>query len=152
MAFLGSIRLRLAASYVALTLLTVALMGVLALSLVAQFATERETRALTASAQVIADQAAPLIAFSPFKVAALQELASISAFAGDARVRILGASREPLADSGAPEKNLFSITVFRSELHGDGPAGAEAANYLPSVGALQIAAPPSGQTVVQMSK
>ena len=94
-----SIRWRLVASYVLLTLLAVSLMGVLAMSLVKRYAEQQETEYLTANAEAIARQAQHLIR-PVVRESQLHELANASAFLGNVRVRILDAHRQALADSG----------------------------------------------------
>ncbi len=96
-----SIRWRLVASYVLLTLLTVSVVGVLALSLIQRYVSAQERGHLTDNARAIAEQALPLL--QPLvRQAALQELAHTAAFLGDVRVRILDDRRQVLADSGDP--------------------------------------------------
>ena len=57
----NSIRWRLVASYVLLTVLTVSVLGVLALSFVDSYATQQELASLTANAEAVARQAGPLV-------------------------------------------------------------------------------------------
>ncbi|RIL11463.1 hypothetical protein DCC79_04730, partial [bacterium] len=57
-----SIRWRLVASYVMLTVLTVGILGTLTLSLVRRFSQQRELDFLTANARAVAEQAAPFVA------------------------------------------------------------------------------------------
>jgi signal transduction histidine kinase len=94
-----SIRWRLVCSYVFLTLLTVSLVGVLALSLVKRYVGQQEVEQLTASAEAVARQAMPLMG-SVVRQPELQELAQTSALLGNARVRILDDHRRVLAESG----------------------------------------------------
>ncbi len=99
-----SIRWRLVASFVFVTLLTVSLIGVLALSLVRQQVASQEAEYLQANADAIARQAAPLM--QPLvNQSALQELARTSAFLSNSRIRILDARRSVLADSGLQEQS-----------------------------------------------
>ncbi|MFB0536495.1 MAG: ATP-binding protein [Anaerolineae bacterium] len=95
-----SIRWRLVLSYVLLTLLTVSLVGVLALSLVKRYVRQQEVEHLTTNAEAVARQAAPLM-WPVVREGELQELAQTSALLGNARVRILDAHRQVLADSGS---------------------------------------------------
>jgi signal transduction histidine kinase len=96
-----SIRWRLVASYVLLTLLTVSLVGVLALSLIERYVKEQEQSYLTENARSVAEQALPLM--QPLvRQAELHELAHTSSFLGDVQVRILNDHRHVLADSGDP--------------------------------------------------
>lgn len=96
---LHSIRWRLVASFVLVTLLTVSLIGVLALSLVRQQVASQEAEYLRANADAVARQAAPLMA-TRIDRAGLQELARTSAFLSSSRIRILDARGNALADSG----------------------------------------------------
>jgi len=96
-----TIRWRLVLSYVLLTLLTVGLVGVLTLSLVKQFVEQRVIEDLTANAESVAHQAAPLM-WSADRISALHELARTAAFLGGVRVRILDDRQQVLADSGSP--------------------------------------------------
>lgn len=93
-----SIRWRLVFSYVFLTLLTVGVVGVLALSLVKRYVGQQEVEHLTANAEAVARQAMPLMRLV-VRQRELHELAQMSAFLGNARVRILDDHRQVLADS-----------------------------------------------------
>ncbi|MDY7076640.1 MAG: HAMP domain-containing sensor histidine kinase [Chloroflexota bacterium] len=94
-----SIRWRLVASYVLLTLLTVSLVGVLALSLIKQYVEQQEQDYLTANAEAVAHQALPLMQ-PAIQRPDLQELASTASFLGNIQVRILDDHQRVLADSG----------------------------------------------------
>ncbi len=106
-----SIRSRLVASYAALALLGVSLMGVLAVVFVRSHVVRQERDFLQANAAAVARQAEAF--FSPsLRRVALQDLAGASAFLGNARVRVLDAAREVLADSGdpaAPDEFLWLV-------------------------------------------
>ncbi len=94
-----SIRWRLVASFVFVTLLTVSLIGVLALSLIRQQVASQEMEYLQANSDAVARQATPLM--QPLvNQTALQELARTSAFLSNARIRILDGRGNVLADSG----------------------------------------------------
>ncbi len=95
-----SIRWRLVFSYVLLTLLTVGVVGVLALSLVKRYVGQQEVEYLTANAEAVARQAMPLM-WPMARQRELSELAQTSAFLGNARVRILDDRRQILADSSS---------------------------------------------------
>ena len=95
-----SIRWRLVFSYVFLTLLTVGVVGVLALSLVKRYVGQQEVEYLTANAEAVARQATPLL-WPMARQPELSELAQTSAFLGNARVRILDERRQILADSSS---------------------------------------------------
>lgn len=93
-----SIRWRLIFSYAVLALLTVALVGVLALSLLRHYLERQETEHLTANAEAVARQALPLM--EPVtKQRELAELARTSSFLANARIRILDENGWVVADS-----------------------------------------------------
>ena len=94
-----SIRWRLVASFVAVTLLTVGLIGVLALALFQRQTTSQELQFMRANADAIARQALPLIETRDGR-ASLQQLAQTSAFLSSAQIRILDRDEALLADSG----------------------------------------------------
>jgi signal transduction histidine kinase len=96
-----SIRWRLAASYALLVLLSVTLMGALALTIVQNYVGRQESGYLKANAQEIAALANRFLQPQIRRIA-LEELASTSAFLGDARVKIMDAERGVVADSGDP--------------------------------------------------
>jgi signal transduction histidine kinase len=110
-----SIRWRLVLSYVLLTLLTVGVVGVLALSLVKHYVGQQEVEHLTANAEAVARQAMPLM--QPLvRQGELQELAQTSAFLGNARVRILNGHRQVLADSTSSEGEALMGILLPHEL------------------------------------
>lgn len=94
-----SIRWRLVASFVAVTLLTVGLIGVLALGLFQRQTTSQELQFMRANADAVARQALPLIETRDGR-ASLQQLAQTSAFLSSAQIRILDRDETVLADSG----------------------------------------------------
>lgn len=95
----ASIRWRLVASYVLLSLLAVGLTGSLALALVRHSSIQRETAFLAANAEALALRAEPLVV-PMVHTPALDALARSSAFLIDARVRILDSGARVLVDSG----------------------------------------------------
>ncbi len=117
-----SIRWRLILSYTALTLLTVVLVGALALGLLRQYAQRRAEQSLQANAQAIAAQAQQLLALPAIGRMELERLAVTAAFLGSVRVRILDRDGHLLVDSndldsGAslslrPQSFLFPETGF----------------------------------------
>ena len=116
-----STRWRLAASYALLILLSVTLMGALALSIVQSYVGRQESAYLRANAKEIADLAERFLEPHVRRVA-LEELASTSAFLGHARVRILDPSRAVIADSGdpgLPDDFLWLIPSGLSEFRGE---------------------------------
>lgn len=94
-----SIRWRLILSYTALTLLTVVLVGALALALLGEYAERRAEQALQANAQSIAGKARALLAGPVPRLMELERLAVTASFLGSMRVRILDAEGRPLIDS-----------------------------------------------------
>ena len=96
-----SIRWRLVTSYVLLTLLTVSLVGVLALSLIKRYVEQQERDYLTANAEAVARQALPLMQ-PVVRWTDLQDLARTASFLGNVQVRLLDDQRRVLADSGQP--------------------------------------------------
>ena len=94
-----SIRWRLILSYTALTLLTVVLVGALALALLGQYAERRADQSFRANAQAIALQARPLLAMQRVRQTDLEQLAVTAAFLGNVRVRILDGEGRLLVDS-----------------------------------------------------
>jgi signal transduction histidine kinase len=103
MAMLHSIRWRLVASYVLLTLITVVALGSVALWATRRFASQQEISYLRSNAEAIARQALPFMGARP-TTSALYQLARLASFFGDARVRILDENMQPLADSGGAAK------------------------------------------------
>jgi signal transduction histidine kinase len=118
-----SIRWRLVASYVLLTLLTVSLVGVLALSLIKRYVAQQEQDYLTANADAVARQALPLM--QPMvRRADLHELARTASFLGNVQVKILDDRRRVVADSGQPtEVNEFVWIVTPVEVNVQLPDG-----------------------------
>jgi signal transduction histidine kinase len=110
---LRSIRWRLVLSYVVLTLLTVSLVGILALSLIQQYVGRQETEVLSENAKAVARWAAPLM-WPVMQQATLQELAHTAAFLGNARVRILDDRRGVLADSWRQEHEEAQMWILPS--------------------------------------
>jgi len=96
-----SLRWKLAGSYALLILLSVTLMGALALVFVQRYVESQEGDYLRANAKAVAQQAQRFLEPQLRRVA-LQNLASTAAFLGDARVRILAPDRTLYADSGDP--------------------------------------------------
>jgi signal transduction histidine kinase len=96
-----SIRFRLAASYAALILLCVSIMGTLALTFLQRSVDRQEEGFLQANARAVELQARRFLA-PPVRRIALEELARTSAFLGNSRVRILDPDGGVLADSGDP--------------------------------------------------
>ena len=98
-----SIRWRLVTSYVLLTLLTVSMVGVLALSLMKRYAEEQAQDFLQANAEAVARQALPLMQ-PTVRPADLEDLVRTASFLGNVQVRILDEHRRVVADSGQPNE------------------------------------------------
>lgn len=96
-----SIRWRLVASFVLITLLTASVMGVLGFSLIKQYIERQETGFFNSNAEAVARQALPLMWPVPHQ-RDLIELVNTASFLGNVRVRVLDARQRVLADSGAP--------------------------------------------------
>jgi signal transduction histidine kinase len=111
-----SIRWRLVAGFVLLTLLTVGTLGVLTLSLVERYVVERETEHLRANAEAVARRALPLMHPVPSR-AGLLELVNTASFLGDTRVRISNHRHDILADSGSPSVRGNLIWVLPTEIN-----------------------------------
>ena len=95
---LHSIRWRLIISYTALTLLTILLIGVVALSLLTRYMAAREYETLILNAEAVARMARPLLA-RPNQGPRLQQLAITSGFLTNTELRILDRDRRPVAYS-----------------------------------------------------
>ncbi len=160
---LRSIRWRLVASYMLLTLLTAGLVGALALSLVKERTDQQEIDYLTANADAAARQAVPLIWPIPHQYD-LQRLAQTSAFLGNVRVRFLDARNNVLADSGSHTALDTFVWVMPPEQHdlynrdGDvepfimslvigGQNGASGVT-IPGIGSRQGQLPPGSQYMI----
>ncbi|MDQ4075088.1 MAG: HAMP domain-containing histidine kinase [Chloroflexota bacterium] len=96
-----SIRSRLVASYVLLTLITVIAVGVLALVLLRHSIAQQERRYLLANAEAVAQRASFFMPHRPYQ---LEQLAYTAAFFTDAQVRILDVTDHVLADSGQQDR------------------------------------------------
>ncbi|MGO9410069.1 MAG: sensor histidine kinase [Spirochaetia bacterium] len=111
----ASLRWKLAGSYALLILLSVTLMGALALYFVQRYVESQEGEYLRANANAVAQQAQRFLEPQIRRVA-LQNLASTSAFLGDARVQILAADRTVYADSGDPGRPDVFLWLIPSGL------------------------------------
>lgn len=112
-----TIRSRLVASYAALALLGVSLMGALAVVFVRNHVVRQEREFLQANAATVAREAEAFLAPSLRRVA-LQDLAGASAFLGNVRVRVLDPNGAVLADSGdpaAPDEFLWLVPSALAE-------------------------------------
>ncbi len=120
-----SIRWRLVASYVLLTLLTVSLVGVLALSLMKRYAKEQAQDFLQANAEAVARQALPLMQ-PTVRPADLEDLVRTASFLGNVQVRILDEHRRVVADSGQPnevDEFVWIVAPVEVNVHLEGLPG-----------------------------
>ncbi len=108
-----SIRWRLIFSYSALTLLTIALIGIVAVSLVTRYMASRENETLNANAEAVARMAGPLL-LAPSPTARLQQLAITSSFLTNTDLQILGPGKQVLADSQLEPGGLDSVRATLS--------------------------------------
>lgn len=95
---LHSIRWRLIISYTALTLLTILLIGVVALGLLTRYMAAREYETLALNAEAVARMARPLLV-RPNQGPRLQQLAVTSGFLTNTELRILDRDRRAVAYS-----------------------------------------------------
>jgi signal transduction histidine kinase len=94
-----SIKWRLITSYVALTLLTVSVLGALAFSFMHQSIKKQEIDFLTSNAETIAEKASQF--FWPIlRTSELKELANTTSVLANVRVRIYNAKHELVVDTG----------------------------------------------------
>jgi signal transduction histidine kinase len=109
-----SIRWRLVASYVLLTLLSVTVVGLLASEIVRRYTQQQEVKELEANAQSLAQQVLPLMWVNA-PSSQIHSLAQAASFLGDVRVRILNRDGEILADSGSPGPSEELILIYPPE-------------------------------------
>jgi signal transduction histidine kinase len=109
-----SIRWRLVASYVLLTLISISLAGVLASEIVRRYIQEQEVEKLHANAQSIAQQLLPLM-WVKNSVPQINSLTKAASFLGDVRVRVLDSEGHILADSGRPAGTEELVLVYPPE-------------------------------------
>ena len=109
-----SIRWRLVVSYVFLTLLTIGVVGLLALTLVQRYASQQEEAYLAANASVVARRAAPYV-WPQVRDHELSDLARTSAFWSDVQVRILDANGQVLADSNSTSQAAAGYWIMPSD-------------------------------------
>jgi signal transduction histidine kinase len=109
-----SIRWRLVASYVLLSLLTVSIVGVLATEIVRRYIQEQEVEKLQANAQSLAQQLLPLM-WVKASAPQIHSLTQAASFLGDVRVRVLDREGHILADSGRPAGREELVLIFPPE-------------------------------------
>ena len=108
---LHSIRWRLIISYTALTLLTILLIGIVALSLVKRYMAAREQETLTHNAEAVARMARPLLVRGNQR-SRLQQLAISSGFLTNTDVKILSGDRRVVAYSQMRPTQLDYVPAF----------------------------------------
>lgn len=111
---INSIRWRLVASYVLLTLLTVTVVGLLASEIVRRNLHQREYGELQANARAMAQQVLPLM-WVKAPSQHMHSLTQAAAFLGDVRVRILDKDSKVLSDSGIPGINEELVLIYPPE-------------------------------------
>ncbi len=108
----NSIRWRLVASYVLLTVLTVGVLVLLATTLLRQYIERQEIEALQANADAIAQQAMPLmLSNAKVRTTDLDRLARTAAFLSNTRVSVLDADRNTIVNSGLPPTDQVIMLV-----------------------------------------
>jgi signal transduction histidine kinase len=112
-----SIRWRLVASYTLMTILSVTLVGVLALFLIERYLVRQERDYLAMGATTVAQQIEPMLR-APIPQPALQDLVRTTALLSDVQVRILNDKEQLLADSGQPSQ-LDAVTWSLALSEGD---------------------------------
>jgi signal transduction histidine kinase len=106
-----SIRWRLVASYVLLTLISVSIVGLLATEIVRRNIEEQESRELRANAGSLAQQLYPLMRVKGDSIQ-LHTLTQAASFLGDVRVRVMDDNGQVLADSGKPAVREELVLIF----------------------------------------
>ncbi len=116
-----SIRWRLVLSHTLLSLLAVALVGLLAFALLRRYIRTQSLHHLETNARAIARQAAPFLA-RDLEGPMLEQLVHAVAFVADARVRIFDAQGRVLADSDVPGPRVRVAWVVPGQASGPGAA------------------------------
>lgn len=109
-----SIRWRLVASYVLVTLISVSIVGVLASEIIRRSIQEQETKELRANAQTLAQQLRPLMQVSRSSPQ-INSITQAASFLGDVRVRVLDMEGRILSDSGRPATREELILIYPPE-------------------------------------
>jgi signal transduction histidine kinase len=120
-----SIRWRLVASYVLITVLSVSIVGVLAAEIMQRYIKEQELHELQANAESISEQLESLM-WPNTSLVQVNSLAQAASFLGDVRVRVLDKDGFALADSGMPGTLEELLLVFPPEGSGRSPLQDEA--------------------------
>lgn len=118
---MNSIRGRLILSYVALTLLTLVVVGFISILLVRNYVLDQQRRTLNENAQAVARQVATVMQQPVIPGRELQDIALSAAFLSGCQVRILSASEQALADSGADVALDTVVWILPSNLPPDFP-------------------------------
>ncbi len=119
---LHSIRWRLILSYTALTLLTILLIGVVALSFASRYMDVREHESLWINAQAVARMARPHLV-RPDQKARLQQLALSAGFLTNTELKILSVDRRVLAFSQQGPSHYDTVPNMMTLLSEVSPAG-----------------------------
>ena len=106
-----SIRWRLVASYVLLTLISVSAFGVLASEIVRRNVQEQELKDLQANAGSLAQQLFPLMSVRGDSIQ-IHSLTQAASFLGDVRVRVIDDEGRVLSDSGRPTIREELVLVY----------------------------------------
>jgi signal transduction histidine kinase len=112
-----SIRPRLILSYMALTLLVVAVVGSVTYQIAEHYVEQREIASLRASAEAIAKQAQPYL-WPVVQSTELDHLVQTASFLGDFHVRIYDKGEHLVVDSGTPDSShdiMFAIPFLAQE-------------------------------------
>jgi signal transduction histidine kinase len=118
---MNSIRGRLILSYVALTLLTLVVVGFISILLVRTYVLDQQRRTLNENAQAVARQVATVMQQPVIPGRELQDIALSAAFLSGCQVRILSASEQALADSGSDVAMDTVVWILPDNLPPDFP-------------------------------
>ena len=102
-----SIRWRLVASFIVLTLLIVTALGVLVLSAMQRYVVAQETGYLSQNAAALAAQSVTILDGSVILPSQLETLAQTASLLGNFRVKFLDAAEQTVVDSGPPLAGSF---------------------------------------------
>jgi signal transduction histidine kinase len=116
-----SIRGRLILSYVALTLLTLVVVGFISILLVRYYVLDQQRRTLNENAQAVARQVATVMQQPLIPGGELQDIALSAAFLSGCQVRILSTNDQALADSGADVAMDTVVWILPDNLPPDFP-------------------------------
>lgn len=118
---MNSIRGRLILSYVALTLLTLVVVGFISILLVRYYVLDQQRRTLNENAQAVASQVATVMQQPLIPGGELQDIALSAAFLSGCQVRILSVNEQALADSGSDVAMDTVVWILPDNLPADFP-------------------------------